>query len=512
LPRHPWRGGIALFNEEKAVFNLVGKRYLFLIISLIVIVPGTLSLIFRGLNPGIDFTQGTNIELRPRAALTTTQINALVSPLHLQSLQVIPGNNTSLPGNQNIWVRLNTRIDPNVQTAITTALQAKYTSALSVTFDDLSLNPLSGTGKATTVTVVIVTKFPNNVTPKISDIQSLLAKLPTTSDPAKGPPTSTPTPAVTTTPTTTPTASPTATVIGTGTVTPTATATPKTTPTTASSPVVAVSPTPTVVDTNPSNIPVSVAQVYQGQTTQTITFLTLSLVNATDLLKLKSLFTNSNNNYVYVLDNATVSASVASETTRNAFLAVLAASAFILLYISFAFRKVNRPWRYGACAIIALLHDVLVVLGVFSILGWTLHVQVDALFITALLTVVGFSVHDTIVVFDRIRENMTRRTSETFEQVVNASLIQTMARSLNTSLTVLFTLSALTLFGGTTIRIFSLALLIGILSGTYSSIFNASMLLVMWERGEFIFKYFNRSNVARTPDGREVRELTRTRG
>jgi preprotein translocase SecF subunit len=230
------------------------------------------------------------------------------------------------------------------------------------------------------------------------------------------------------------------------------------------------------------------------------------------LLKLKSIFANSNNNYVYVLDNATVSASVASETTRNAFLAVLAAAAFILLYISFAFRKVTRPWRYGACAIIALLHDVLVVLGVFSILGWTLHVQVDALFITALLTVVGFSVHDTIVVFDRIRENMTRRTSETFEQVVNASLVQTMARSLNTSLTVLFTLSALTLFGGTTIRVFSLALLIGILSGTYSSIFNASMLLVMWERGEFVFKFFTRSRVARTPDGREVRELTRTRG
>ena len=496
------------------MFNLVGKRYLFLIISLIVIVPGTLSLIFRGLNLGIDFTQGTNIELRPRAAITTTQINSLISPMHLQSLQVIPGNNTSLPGNQNIWVRLNTRIDTNVQTAITTALQAKYTNALSVTFDDLTLNPVTGAGKASTVTVVTITKFPNNTTPKISDIQSLLAKLPNTSDPAKGPPTSTPTPTVTTTPTATTTAA----VNGTGTATPTttstptATATPKTTPTTASSPVVAVSPTPTVVDTNPSNIPVSVAEVYQGQTTQTITFLTLSLVNSTDLLKLKSIFANSNNNYVYVLDNATVSASVASETTRNAFLAVLAASAFILLYISFAFRKVNRPWRYGACAIIALLHDVLVVLGIFSILGWTLHVQVDALFITALLTVVGFSVHDTIVVFDRIRENMTRRTSETFEQVVNASLIQTMARSLNTSLTVLFTLSALTLFGGTTIRVFSLALLIGILSGTYSSIFNASMLLVMWERGESVFKYFNRSKATRTPEGREVRELTRTRG
>ena len=494
------------------MFNLVGKRYLFLIISLIVIVPGTLSLIFRGLNLGIDFTQGTNIELRPRTALTSQQASALVKPLNLQSLQIIPGNNSSVPGNQNVWVRLNTRIDTNVQNTIKQVLQGKYTTAISVLFNDLTLNPLSGSGNASTVTVVNITKFPANVTPKISDIQTLLAKLPDTSDPTKGPPTSTPTPAATSTPTATATVSPTATVKATATPTSTPKTTPTTTATASSSPVVAVSPTPTVADTNPSNIPVKVAEIYQGQTTQTITFLTISVVNPGNLLKLQSIFANSNNNYVTVLDNATVSASVASETTRNAFLAVLAASLFILLYISFAFRKVMRPWRYGACAIIALLHDVLVVLGVFSILGWTLHIQVDALFITALLTVVGFSVHDTIVVFDRIRENMTRRTTETFEQVVNASLVQTMARSLNTSLTVLFTLSALTLFGGTTIRTFTLALLIGIFSGTYSSIFNASMLLVMWERGEFVFKYFTRPPTARTSGGREVRELTRSRG
>jgi len=217
----------------------------------------------------------------------------------------------------------------------------------------------------------------------------------------------------------------------------------------------------------------------------------------------------NNGNYTQVLQNSTVSGSVASETTRNAILAVVAAAVLILLYISFAFRKVARPWRYGACAIIALLHDVLVVVGVFSILGWLFNLQIDALFITALLTVVGFSVHDTIVVFDRIRENMQRRTSETFEQVVNASLVQTMARSLNTSLTVLITLSALTLFGGETIRVFTGALLLGIFSGTYSSIFNASMLLVIWERGELGFGRFSRG---RTPDGREARELARSRG
>jgi preprotein translocase SecF subunit len=138
-----------------------------------------------------------------------------------------------------------------------------------------------------------------------------------------------------------------------------------------------------------------------------------------------------------------------------------------------------------------------------------LNIQIDTLFITALLTVVGFSVHDTIVVFDRIRENLQRRSSETFEQVVNASLIQTMSRSLNTSLTVIFTLSALTLFGGVTVRTFTLTLLIGIISGTYSSIFNASMLLVIWEKGEL---GLNRLRRDRTPDGREVRELVRSRG
>jgi preprotein translocase SecF subunit len=141
--------------------------------------------------------------------------------------------------------------------------------------------------------------------------------------------------------------------------------------------------------------------------------------------------------------------------------------------------------RFGTCAIIALLHDALVVLGLWAIFGRLFDFKVDTLFVTAILTVIGFSVHDTIVVFDRIRENLARRSSETFEQVVNASLVQTMSRSLNTSLTVLFTLTALTLIGGASIRNFTLALLIGIASGTYSSIFNASMLLVVWENGEW---------------------------
>ena len=177
----------------------------------------------------------------------------------------------------------------------------------------------------------------------------------------------------------------------------------------------------------------------------------------------------------------TVGPAIGQQTTRYAFVAVIAASAIILLYIWWAFRRLERPYRYGTCAIIALLHDVLVVVGLWSIFGKAFGFEVDALFVTGVLTVVGFSVHDTVVVFDRIRENLIKRAGATFETTVNNSLVQTLARSLNTSLTVLFTLLALALFGGTTIRDFVLVLLIGIASGTYSSIFNASALLVVWE-------------------------------
>jgi preprotein translocase subunit SecF len=178
----------------------------------------------------------------------------------------------------------------------------------------------------------------------------------------------------------------------------------------------------------------------------------------------------------------TVGPSVSRDITRNAILSVLMASLAIVLYVAWAFRKTPPPvtsWSFGVCAIIALLHDALFVLGVFSLLGHFFGVEVDALFVTAILTVIGFSVHDTIVVFDRIRENL-RRERKTFDQIVNDSILETLARSINTSLTVLLTLLALFLFGGQSIRFFVLALLIGIISGTYSSIFNASQLLVTW--------------------------------
>jgi preprotein translocase subunit SecF len=175
---------------------------------------------------------------------------------------------------------------------------------------------------------------------------------------------------------------------------------------------------------------------------------------------------------------------IGKETTKNAIVAIILASVAIVLYIAFSFRKVPKPTsslRFGITAVAALLHDVLVVLGVFSLLGHFFGVEIDVLFVTALLTVIGFSVHDTIVVFDRIRENLPRHLSKNFSHVADISINQTLARSLNTSLTVVLVLLAMFLFGGETIKWFVVALLVGVISGTYSSIFNATALLALWE-------------------------------
>lgn len=175
---------------------------------------------------------------------------------------------------------------------------------------------------------------------------------------------------------------------------------------------------------------------------------------------------------------------IGKELSQKAFYALIFASIAIVLYVAFSFRKVPKPaspWRFGICAIAALLHDVLLVVGVFAILGKFMQVEVDSLFVTAILTVIGFSVHDTIVVFDRIRENLLKNIGRKFSEVVNLAVVQTLGRSLNTSLTVVFVLLALFLFGGESIKWFVVALLIGIISGTYSSIFNATALLVWWE-------------------------------
>ena len=182
--------------------------------------------------------------------------------------------------------------------------------------------------------------------------------------------------------------------------------------------------------------------------------------------------------------NESVSATVGQGVTRAAFLAILVAAAVITLFIVIAFRQVPNAFRYGICAVAAMLHDVLVVCGVMSLAGLLFGWEADALFLTALLTIVGFSIQDTIVLFDRIRENIPRYLGEPYETIINRSILETIHRSLATQLNAFFIMVAILLFGGESIKQFIFILFIGLLSGTYSSIFTAVPLLVAWERGE----------------------------
>lgn len=176
---------------------------------------------------------------------------------------------------------------------------------------------------------------------------------------------------------------------------------------------------------------------------------------------------------------------VAAETARNAGIAIAVAAIGILLYIAWAFRRMPNPFRYGTCAIIALIHDALVALGVFAILGGILDWEINLMFVTGILAVIGYSVNNTVVVFDRIRENLSKDARSGFEVVVNNSLVETLSRSLNTSLTTLFVVLALLLFVGASIQNFAVVLLIGIVAGTYSSLCIAPQLLVVWRKGEW---------------------------
>ena len=193
---------------------------------------------------------------------------------------------------------------------------------------------------------------------------------------------------------------------------------------------------------------------------------------------------------VTVLAFDLVSTVVATETVVNAMLAVIAAAVGIFLYVWWAFRNVPSPLRYGAAAIVALLHDALVVIGVFAALGFIFDVEVNTMFLIALLTIIGYSVNDTIVVFDRLRENVLNYPNRTLKENANLSISQSLGRSLNTSLTLFFTLLALLLFGGQTLKNFLWVLIIGVGVGTYSSIAIATPLLLVWEEGDLgrIFK------------------------
>ncbi len=191
------------------------------------------------------------------------------------------------------------------------------------------------------------------------------------------------------------------------------------------------------------------------------------------------------------LDFATVSGTVSTEIARDATLAVVAAAVAILIYVAFAFRRQRSAWRYGLCAVIALVHDSVIVLGLFSLLAKVAGTEVDTAFIVAILTVIGFSVHDTIVVFDRVREVTSRDAFVPFAEAVNVSLTESLVRSINTSFVTVLTIIAMFLIGGVTIQNFLLVLLVGVIAGTYSSIFVAAQILVAWEHHD-IGRFFRR--------------------
>jgi preprotein translocase SecF subunit len=470
------------------MFHLTKWKYWFFAASGIVILPGLLALIFWGLNPGIDFTNGATVDLRfaaPPSQVSTQAIGNVFKSAGAKDVQVVASTAISggTPANQYVFIRFSRPIGTAEVTQVENKLQAQSAKLPAIVTSNgtplvHTLYSVTLPNKSTYGLMVV----PFTAPVQADSVTAALKNLPNTDAPPVTTATSTSTTAAT------PTAAPTASATATASATPTATATPS---------------------TSAITYPVSVADVQLGQNNQTYTVQTQTDFTQTDpkhpQLSLDALVAQLQQRYgyVYVQSSNEVGPAIASETALRAVFAVALASAAILAYIAIAFRKVGsipQALRFGTCAIIALLHDAFVVLGLWAIFGRLFDFKVDTLFVTAVLTVIGFSVHDTIVVFDRIRENLARRSSESFEQVVNASLVQTMSRSLNTSLTVLFTLTALTLIGGASIREFTLALLIGIGSGTYSSIFNASMLLVVWETGEWkrwpIVRSFVRKPVA----------------
>ncbi|HEY7850058.1 MAG TPA: protein translocase subunit SecF [Ktedonobacterales bacterium] len=434
------------------MYHLTRHKYWFFLASGLIIVPGILALIFWHLNLGIDFTKGDTISLRfARPGVTTTAIQTAFadSKQKAQDVQVYAATDAkgSIPAANYAFIQFDRPIGKQEEAAVMARLaDAKY--KLPPAHKDHTMYTLPSVN-GSPETALMVVYFDSKVS--AASVEAALQNLPQTD------------------------------------LAPVTTANPNVTPTTTTTPTATATATPSTGSTPTQTFPVKVTAVELGKNPQTFQVNTQTFLNGAPL---DNIVAGLGAKYgpVYVQSVNEVGPSIASETARNAFFAVLLAAAFILLYIGFAFRKVGslgRSFRFGASAIIALLHDVLVVLGLWAIFGELFNFKVDTLFLTAILTVIGFSVHDTIVVFDRIRENLSHRTSESFETIVDASLIQTLSRSLNTSLTVIFTLSALSLFGGDSIREFTLALLIGIASGTFSSIFNASMILVVWEKKEY---------------------------
>jgi preprotein translocase subunit SecF len=385
------------------MIDLVSKRFIFLGVSLLIIIPGVIAILLGGLKPGIDFTGGTRLTVIPvsDSVANTELFKAELAKVGYGDALVKAGTVSSTVLTKTISMDI-----PRLAGMSDTERERERSR---IAEELIKANLVPG-GLVTETISIAPTPIPGGVGG---------------------------------TPTATGGLTSTETVTTTGTITATGT----TTGTTGST-----ESTPTAAPT--------AAPVEQTQSVWRI-------------------------DEASVIDYNAVGPTVGSELISRAFIAIAIASLAILIYLTIVFRKVPNAFRYGVCAIIALVHDVLVVVGIFAILGFLIGEEIDALFITAMLTVIGFSVHDTIVVFDRTRENLSKRRFERFEDVVNYSVVQTLARSINTSITVMLTLFALFLFGGASIRSFVLALLVGILSGTYSSIFNASMLLVIWENREW---------------------------
>ena len=472
------------------MYHLTRYRYIFFAISGIVLVPGILALIFWHLNLGIDFTGGSTIDLRFQSNnVTVQQVQEAFQQDKGQDVAVFVSKdlNDKLAPSHFVYVQFSRPIDTNESNAVIQRLQdPKYGLPQVDTTATTTIYSSVYPGSSQPTALMVVSFKQANV--DLNKVKTALANLPPTGVPVGA--SSSSSASGTATPAASPTTS--ATPAATATASPTATAT--STPTTAT-----------------TTFPVNVTNIQASENSQIYEVQTQTQYDGTAAQAILSKLMDKTGP-AYVEQNSNVGPSIAGDTTRSAFLAVVLAAVAILFYIAIAFHKVGSfqlSLRFGASAIIALLHDAFVVLGLWAIFGRLFNFKVDTLFLTAVLTVIGFSVHDTIVVFDRIRENLGRRTSESFDTVVDTSLIQTMSRSLNTSLTVLFTLAALTLFGGDSIREFTLALLIGIASGTYSSIFNASMILSVWQNKEY--RHWFRRGGAKGKAPSRPRELTTTR-
>lgn len=345
------------------MLNIIGRRNIWYIISVIMIIPGLISLLFNGLKLGIDFKGGTlmEIEMVNQTSINTEEVRNTLLPLNLGNLIV----------------------------------QSSGTNKVIIRTDTLSVDK----------TTAPTNETDSSTTNKQSMIEVAYAQENTSTDQSIA----------------------------------------------------------NTVDTDQSGVPLTLGGTKEYN----------------DILNtLRSKY-----GPIKEIRFDAVGPTVSNELTTNTIWGVAIASLCIILYIAWAFRNVPAPtssWRFGICAVGALLHDALFVLGVYSLLGAYFNVEIDILFLPAILTVMSFSVHDTIVVFDRVRENLRKYTKESFEEVVNMSVNETLVRSLNVSLVVIVTLVALYLFGGESIKMFVLTLIIGLISGTYSSIFNASPLLVSW--------------------------------